>query len=203
MALNIFSLPSLRIRSSLQSTPAPTVSSGSMERIRVSENESLTCSICWEPITDISLRLPCRHSFHESCIQRWLDTNASCPVCRHRLDPEPDEEDGVPTDTQRVFHIDQTILPDILQYKIRIKFMDPVYHTGHIITKWKIQDTIEDLFHFLDPFVHLQEDYFLKIEQRVIKKNNSLNLLNTPISYFIRPSMLRIHEIEVHPEFQV
>lgn len=201
MALNIFSLPTLRIQT--PSIPAPTVSSGVMERIPVSANESLTCSICWDPITEISLRLPCRHSFHESCIQRWLDTNASCPVCRHRLAPEPEEEEEPePTHAHRIFHIDQSLLPDMLQYKIKIKFMDPVYHTGHILTKWKMQDTIEDLFQFLDPFVHLQEDYFLKIEQRVIKKNNSLNLMNTPISYFIRPSMLRIHEIEVHPEFQ-
>lgn len=28
------------------------------------------------------LRTPCGHYFHENCLEIWLDTNESCPMCR-------------------------------------------------------------------------------------------------------------------------
>ena len=27
--------------------------------------------------------LPCGHEFHKSCVDSWLENNASCPSCRH------------------------------------------------------------------------------------------------------------------------
>ena len=57
-----------------------------------------TCSIClcdFEPPDskedaslapcDHCLKLPCEHCFHEECVVRWLDGNASCPLCRTRV----------------------------------------------------------------------------------------------------------------------
>mmetsp|Transcript_14879 Transcript_14879/g.33216 ORF Transcript_14879/g.33216 Transcript_14879/m.33216 type:complete len:450 (-) Transcript_14879:1439-2788(-) len=45
------------------------------------------CSICLEKFEDGDKRktLPCLHGFHDACIDRWLDTNASCPVCKHEI----------------------------------------------------------------------------------------------------------------------
>lgn len=46
------------------------------------------CSICLEPlekspVSFITTRtLNCRHVFHKACINKWIDTNASCPLCR-------------------------------------------------------------------------------------------------------------------------
>ncbi|KAJ3701212.1 hypothetical protein LUZ61_004917 [Rhynchospora tenuis] len=48
------------------------------------------CSICLSSIEEGEQvrQLPnCRHMFHKECIDVWLSTNASCPVCRG--DPEP------------------------------------------------------------------------------------------------------------------
>ena len=40
------------------------------------------CSICLDnTITDVQLE--CTHSFHKTCIERWLNTNNNCPVCRY------------------------------------------------------------------------------------------------------------------------
>ncbi|XP_073152002.1 RING-H2 finger protein ATL73-like [Henckelia pumila] len=31
----------------------------------------------------------CSHAFHSSCIDRWVDSNPSCPICRADLIPSP------------------------------------------------------------------------------------------------------------------
>ena len=50
--------------------------------------EKPTCSICLEPFKagDIVRTLPCLDRFHAgSCIDRWLDSHKTCPVCRYAL----------------------------------------------------------------------------------------------------------------------
>lgn len=45
------------------------------------------CSICldnFEEDENIST-LKCNHSFHNKCIEAWLDTNFTCPMCRLSL----------------------------------------------------------------------------------------------------------------------
>ncbi|XP_071443780.1 E3 ubiquitin-protein ligase AMFR-like [Hetaerina americana] len=39
------------------------------------------CAICWEKM-DAARKLPCNHLFHDSCLQSWLEQDASCPTCR-------------------------------------------------------------------------------------------------------------------------
>ncbi|KDO26714.1 hypothetical protein SPRG_20513 [Saprolegnia parasitica CBS 223.65] len=42
------------------------------------------CPICLEETAmgDRSLTTACGHSFHEACLVKWLETEASCPLCR-------------------------------------------------------------------------------------------------------------------------
>ena len=48
------------------------------------------CAICLNDVGDYKMvhRLPCQHSFHGSCIQKWLeycqghDLKSTCPTCR-------------------------------------------------------------------------------------------------------------------------
>ena len=44
------------------------------------------CPICLEPMV-VGLVLPCKHIFHEACIESWKDRNDSCPICRVPLTP--------------------------------------------------------------------------------------------------------------------
>ena len=46
--------------------------------------ETKDCSICLEKLIDddIEIELPCKHRFHIYCIQRWVNINKNCPLCR-------------------------------------------------------------------------------------------------------------------------
>ncbi|WVZ99834.1 hypothetical protein U9M48_045075 [Paspalum notatum var. saurae] len=51
--------------------------------------QGMECSVCLARFDDADLLrlLPrCRHAFHLACVDRWLDSNASCPLCRTRVD---------------------------------------------------------------------------------------------------------------------
>ena len=45
------------------------------------------CSICMDDITrgQDARALPCSHSFHRACVDRWLRQHRACPVCRERV----------------------------------------------------------------------------------------------------------------------
>jgi len=51
----------------------------------------MECSVCLARFDDADhLRLlpRCRHAFHLACVDRWLESNASCPLCRARVDAD-------------------------------------------------------------------------------------------------------------------
>lgn len=51
--------------------------------------EGLECAVCLSRFEDTELLrlLPkCRHAFHMSCIDTWLENHSSCPLCRNKFD---------------------------------------------------------------------------------------------------------------------
>ena len=51
------------------------------------------CAICLEACADGTsgrLVLPCKHVFHETCLENWLHAHAACPVCRAQVTFAPD-----------------------------------------------------------------------------------------------------------------
>ncbi|XP_062232360.1 putative RING-H2 finger protein ATL12 [Phragmites australis] len=53
--------------------------------------QGMECSVCLARFDDADLLrlLPrCRHAFHLDCVDRWLESNASCPLCRTRVDAD-------------------------------------------------------------------------------------------------------------------
>merc|ERR1712029_1152185 len=42
------------------------------------------CSICLEEFSrgDERTSLPCLHGFHSACVNRWLSSRGTCPVCK-------------------------------------------------------------------------------------------------------------------------
>ena len=54
------------------------------------ELETDSCCICREPFTEgtvIRKLNRCSHKFHISCIDTWLQTNTTCPLCRASVRP--------------------------------------------------------------------------------------------------------------------
>ncbi|KAG1346769.1 RING-H2 finger protein ATL40 [Cocos nucifera] len=50
------------------------------------------CAICLTVIEEgemVRLLPSCRHVFHVSCIDTWLSSNSTCPVCRAGVEPPP------------------------------------------------------------------------------------------------------------------
>lgn len=53
--------------------------------------DSRTCSICQCEFEngEQARSLPCFHIFHKECVDRWLGTNKTCPVCRADIEGRP------------------------------------------------------------------------------------------------------------------
>ncbi|KAJ8758554.1 hypothetical protein K2173_000275 [Erythroxylum novogranatense] len=52
--------------------------------------EGETCVVCLEELSGGAFltRMPCSHTFHESCIFEWLKNANSCPLCRCELEDD-------------------------------------------------------------------------------------------------------------------
>ena len=57
-----------------------------------------TCRAC-KKLLSTARRLPCGHCFHSSCLRQWLEQDASCPICRCRLNEEEEVEEEPATPT--------------------------------------------------------------------------------------------------------
>ena len=36
-------------------------------------------------IYDKVARMPCRHIYHQTCLEKWLETTGTCPTCRYEV----------------------------------------------------------------------------------------------------------------------
>jgi len=78
------------------STPANTDVVARLPRVKATEEmveAGYECTICQEQyeLGEETIKLPCDHYFHPSCVSPWFETHDSCPVCRLAL---PSESSG-------------------------------------------------------------------------------------------------------------
>ena len=61
-----------------------------IEDVSKLDQEKKNCIICLENFKngDKAIILPCIHIFHNECIKKWLQTQDSCPICKHKLTRE-------------------------------------------------------------------------------------------------------------------
>ncbi|XP_009762608.1 E3 ubiquitin-protein ligase ATL41-like [Nicotiana tabacum] len=64
------------------------------------ENNSVECTICLSVFEDgeTARTLPnCKHVFHAECIDKWLVSQSTCPICRTEAEPRlvPEPREGI------------------------------------------------------------------------------------------------------------
>ncbi|XP_078150741.1 E3 ubiquitin-protein ligase ATL31-like [Carex rostrata] len=77
---------------------------------------SLECAVCLCEFKDdenIRLLPKCSHVFHTDCIDEWLSSHVTCPVCRCVLTPDPNQpsnqtEEGVKSSSLILTHVEET-----------------------------------------------------------------------------------------------
>lgn len=52
------------------------------------------CVICLSDLYD-EYTIPCEHSFHRKCIQKWMKRHNSCPICRRYI---MNRQEGAPSE---------------------------------------------------------------------------------------------------------
>ncbi|KAI9505182.1 hypothetical protein GGI25_002246 [Coemansia spiralis] len=66
-------------------------------KITISEVErKLDCGICmdeYNPEEEV-VELPCKHVYHNECIEHWLKMNGTCPICRTRIETKDSDSGG-------------------------------------------------------------------------------------------------------------
>lgn len=45
------------------------------------------CAICYTAPAADPTRLSCSHTFCSACVERWLETHSTCPLCRSEVRP--------------------------------------------------------------------------------------------------------------------
>mmetsp|Transcript_3588 Transcript_3588/g.10562 ORF Transcript_3588/g.10562 Transcript_3588/m.10562 type:complete len:382 (-) Transcript_3588:302-1447(-) len=74
-------------------------------------NRQQCCPVCDEALnlSEVVIRLACKHVFHESCITPWLTNHNTCPICRSELPCETDDGDVKKQldSSRRAFHMVQ------------------------------------------------------------------------------------------------
>jgi hypothetical protein len=48
------------------------------------KKEHTSCPICFDDYTDncVLSETECKHYFHEECLEKWMERNNTCPICR-------------------------------------------------------------------------------------------------------------------------
>ncbi|PSS10153.1 E3 ubiquitin-protein like [Actinidia chinensis var. chinensis] len=76
----------------------PTFNYSAVKGLKIGKG-ALECAVCLNEFEDDeTLRLipKCDHVFHPECIDAWLESHVTCPVCRANLVPEPGETLTIP-----------------------------------------------------------------------------------------------------------
>ncbi|GAU49532.1 hypothetical protein TSUD_243770 [Trifolium subterraneum] len=82
----------------------PTFRYSNVKGLKIGKS-TLACAVCLNEFQDDeTLRLipKCSHVYHHGCIDIWLVSHNTCPVCRANLDPRPEDTIVPPTITIQI-----------------------------------------------------------------------------------------------------
>lgn len=90
-----------------ENPPASKAAIESMPTIKIVASHVVTephCAVCKDPfeLGSEAREMPCKHIYHSDCILPWLSLRNSCPVCRHELPTDGDEDQQLQPDEETV-----------------------------------------------------------------------------------------------------
>ncbi|KAG9154929.1 hypothetical protein Leryth_012128 [Lithospermum erythrorhizon] len=70
-----------------------------MEQVKENDEDGneIECVVCLNEVfkgEKYKILPTCKHGYHDSCIESWLQTNPSCPVCRCEVYMESGKQKG-------------------------------------------------------------------------------------------------------------
>ena len=96
--------------------PAPTESVHRLPVVPAPKSD--TCSICLEsyPKGTPVKRLPCGHYYHAGCVDKWLERDHRCPICRHDIADQNSE----PTEASPTTPLAETAEPNVTHPPVEV-----------------------------------------------------------------------------------
>ena len=89
--LNLSNIGSLQFNNHTTQDVISTLDESDNDKLNIytlTENKEDKCSVCMSElnIDEHVCELPCKHTFHNDCIQPWLQQyNYKCPICRKEV----------------------------------------------------------------------------------------------------------------------
>ena len=89
--LNLSNIGSLQFNNHTTQDVISTLDESDNDKLNIytlTENKEDNCSVCMSElnIDEHVCELPCKHTFHNDCIQPWLQQyNYKCPICREEV----------------------------------------------------------------------------------------------------------------------
>jgi len=140
----------------------------------------MECSICLEQSQCLVVSLECKHTFHASCIAKWLLRSRTCPICRN---PEGLHGRGVGSETF------EDITRDNMEHQVRQERafeLDSTYTT--LLNLIAIVSILSIIF---KPFLHS-----VLLSLAIFFKNYRLLVLLLPGKWFLA-SILVLCALEI------
>ena len=83
----------IRFQISSLPLPQPVRDDAAINRLLVGVPDAEgTCNVCLDALTEEAVETACGHHYHLRCVQPWLKSHNTCPVCRYELVRQDDIE---------------------------------------------------------------------------------------------------------------
>ena len=76
---------------------------------KTDDNNKGQCPICWETITNHKTT-ECNHTMCTKCLDKWLESNNSCPICRKKIQNQIHESNNLSQIPISVFALNYNVL---------------------------------------------------------------------------------------------
>lgn len=91
------------------------------------------CSICIEPMTVRVVTAPCGHRYHTKCLDDWLGTALTCPMCRA---PVPRSLTGSPPPNDPIAPPRMGVLAELI-HSVQVGTQDDPPVTNHFVDLYR------------------------------------------------------------------